>query len=742
MCKLAQSELLTCAWLFLAHSVEFNFRTELVGKETNMSKGKVLGLNNVLPAAIVALLFAVFSVASCGGGGNTPASPLTSDPTPNANSNLLGINIAPTVDFSGDRLYADVVRTARDFESGGTVVPVDADGWPMADFGFYVWAGIDKMHGTYTLTFTGHANSVSRNPPNTNIPLTYDSVANTTTGTFVYSDASSNSLYLNFTGTRRTSGDALGSGVTSIKLMRPLTPGSTKSYPPTTLFNDPIKALISKFSVVRYMDYLNINSNVQTNWSDRARPTWASFQRNPGGAYGWAGIGGPWEHIILLSNETGKDAWINIPVRATDDYIKKVAQVFAFGSDGTNPYTSPQNNPVYPPLNPTLKVYVEYSNELWNFAPAFKQASDNCQAASDELVNTSGSSPLNWDGSWNSLPFSDSGWNWSMCGRRAAKRTVEISNILRSVVGDAAMITHVRPVLMTQLTNAQARLLDETKMMLDYYNNLGGNFVAIPHPPNYYLYGAGGSGYYWPATTDATADAIFSDTGMTPAGFAPGLQGDIKLVAAMGLKRVAYEGGPSLDKTGGVRDAASALAVADPRMTTTLVNMHNAWSNNGGELFVYFSGTGDYQWGFTSDIYNLSTPKLLAIDALKAAAPAPLTFGTIIPGSVAGTAADACSRAWSCGANNFSATGTLPWASYTFRSTASAPCTVNLSFTSANAKVAIYVDGTLVDTQKNTTGGALSFNAGTIGVGIHGVIVRAVSGTFSLDTVAIVQNNI
>jgi hypothetical protein len=311
----------------------------------------------VLLNVIVGILFAVSGIASCGGAGgslvssasaNLSANPLNLSPS----SNLMGINIGPPDDYWGDRLYADVMKVARDFTIPGTStpVPVDANGWPMSDFSFYVWAGIDKMNGTYTLTFKGQAANVKGTPVG-NIPVTYDPATNTSTGTFNYTPTDSNFLVLDFTGTKRTSSSALGSGVTLMKLMRPLTPGSSQSYPSSTLFNAPLKALISKFSTIRFMDFLRTNANTQTNWSDRPLPTWASFQRNPGGV----GIGGPWEHVIQLANETRKDAWINIPINATDAYIKNVALMFAYGSDGVNPYTSPQANPVYPPLNANLR---------------------------------------------------------------------------------------------------------------------------------------------------------------------------------------------------------------------------------------------------------------------------------------------------------------------------------------------------------------------------------------------------
>jgi hypothetical protein len=701
--------------------------------------------SKVLPVIAASLLLLLMGMVSCEG-----AEPTAFQHPPPALQNLLGINIGGPLDYDEDRLYADVIRASRDFKKGPNarsevLAPVDSEGWPLSDFSFYVWAGIDHMDGTYALSFKGQAN-VSRNGGR--MSVSYDPGTNMSTGTIHFIDSSSSSLALGFTNTKRTKSSPTGSGVTSIKLMRPLTPGSSKNYPASRLFTNPIKALISKFSVIRFMDYLSTNGNIQTHWSDRPLPSWASFNRNPGKAYGWQGIGGPWEHVILLSNETGKDAWINIPVLADDDYVLNVARMFAYGSDGVHPYTSPRKDPVYPPLNPKLKVYVEYSNELWNSAGPFTQFHDNCKAASNELVSTSGKSPLNWDEIWKGAAYSrdsNDNWDWKMCSRHTTKRSVEISNIFRSVFGDAAMITRIRPVLMSQLGYAGGTLFNETKMMLDYYDNMAGDFVANPQPPKYYFYGAGGSGYYSPSPKVSTLDAFFGDARMNPSGFEHDLRDDAYLVAAMGLKRVAYEGGPDLGRRGGSRDSISQQAINDKRMTTAMVNMHNAWSNNGGDLFVYYVSTGGYEWGFTSDVYNLATPKLQAIDILNAAQRAPLTLGTIVPGTIAGSAADTCSRGWKCNPipdyDYFTADGSrITWASYSFNSNISAAWTVNLSVADVkNATIAIYVDGTLIGTQRASSG-PLSYKTGTISSGLHGVIVRAVKGTFSLDSISVANN--
>jgi hypothetical protein len=55
-----------------------------------------------------------------------------------------------------------------------------------------------------------------------------------------------------------------------------------------------------------------------------------------------------WEHAVDIANTLNAHMWINIPHKATDDYIDSLATYIL-------------NN-----LNSNLNVYVEYSNEIWN----------------------------------------------------------------------------------------------------------------------------------------------------------------------------------------------------------------------------------------------------------------------------------------------------------------------------------------------------------------------------------------
>src|SRR5205823_7580756 len=59
------------------------------------------------------------------------------------------------------------------------------------------------------------------------------------------------------------------------------------------------------------------------------------------------------EYMIELCNELNADMWVNIPYLAQDDFTVNFAKM------------------VRDNLRPGLKVYVEWSNEVWNPSPGF-----------------------------------------------------------------------------------------------------------------------------------------------------------------------------------------------------------------------------------------------------------------------------------------------------------------------------------------------------------------------------------
>ena len=122
------------------------------------------------------------------------------------------------------------------------------------------------------------------------------------------------------------------------------------------------RTLIPAGTVVRFMDWMRTPFNLNGTWSNRTLPAHTNY------SMATIGFTGPWEFVIKMANELQAHPWINIPVNAIQDptYLTNLANMFKYGSDGVNPYTSVQSNPVWPPLASNLNVYVEYANELWN----------------------------------------------------------------------------------------------------------------------------------------------------------------------------------------------------------------------------------------------------------------------------------------------------------------------------------------------------------------------------------------
>ncbi len=107
---------------------------------------------------------------------------------------------------------------------------------------------------------------------------------------------------------------------------------------------------IAPFQVLRFMDWGATNNNPIRHWHEREPLTYFT--------YGTA-QGVPYEVMIALANQTQKDVWICVPHAADDDYVTHMAELF-------------RNQ-----LDSTLTIYLEYSNEVWNWI--FDQAHYNEQ---------------------------------------------------------------------------------------------------------------------------------------------------------------------------------------------------------------------------------------------------------------------------------------------------------------------------------------------------------------------------
>jgi hypothetical protein len=621
------------------------------------------------------------------------------------NHSGIGLNVCPVYDEDPLKLFADAVKSSRGFSVIGNhmaVATTDAHGWPLTDAGDVMFSGVNYADGVYKLYFTTQNASVDARTVHlgfewgqaTASNQVYDAATNTVRYDVTVPSTSPGMLLVDFTNTQ--------GGVRNVKFMRPIAPGSATSYDTSVTFTTPALNLLRKFSVLRFWQVLNTGwDNYVANWSDRTTPDYScqqcrffgpTVQPDCGGE--WAGVA--WEYLIQLCNELNVDLYANIQFLATDDYVRQLAQL------------------IKAKLNPNLKVYTEYSNELWNGSAGYDMHRNHDSAVAE--VNRGGS-PLDFD--------STASGEWTWAWRRVAKRGKEISDIFRSVFGDSAMMTRVRPLLMTQLANGQATLGTGLMFMYYYYDNPA--YVSNPHLPSYFFYGAGGAPYYSPAEgTDI--NTLWSSGDFDTTSFVTNeLVADINLCATFGIKRVAYEGGPQLPN-----NSVGAAAWPDGRITKTITDHHTAWTNYGGDLFVYYAddnwGNADNQWSFIHNIEEPNTPKMAAIDSLNAAQMAPVTFGNVPPCVINGSnSAVAYNPQW----GTPSLCRPPEWFSYILRVQQAGVYGVTVGITSnysTSGSLKLYLDGvpfgspTLVGgaqtTAKCTT---------TIYSGMHGIWVQVAS---------------
>ncbi len=122
-----------------------------------------------------------------------------------------------------------------------------------------------------------------------------------------------------------------------------------KNYDKAILFDPDFVKFVHQFKLIRFMDLQNTNANHPVTWATRKFPNNNTAVDS---------VGMSIEHMVALANAAQADAWFNMPWNASDDYVEGFAQY------------------VHDHLGPNQTVYVELSNEVWNWAfPVAHQAS-------------------------------------------------------------------------------------------------------------------------------------------------------------------------------------------------------------------------------------------------------------------------------------------------------------------------------------------------------------------------------
>ena len=515
-------------------------------------------------------------------------------------SGSIGVSIPRMEGSDGEfrtKMFVDVVKGRRVWQTpkDGTV---DENGW-ITSYKTFLAVGIFELRphagwtpdmanepdgyepdwsGTYNGSFQGKAEVRMHEGPGAKVfDLNYDPVSNTTTFKVDF-PRDLGLLAFDFVNAQRNGEAPAGSGFSNLHVIRPEYPANSKE----TFTRSFLKSL-APFSVLRVTE-LNSgarwgregdNYAVPLEWAKRRLIT-DSTQQSIDGKFGIA-----WEYIVELANTTNKGIWINVPLNASDDYVKQLA---GFLKDN---------------LKPDIKVYVGFGDEIHKL---WWPVMDYLKKAADAEIKA-GNSNLNLDGVKDTE---------TLAHRFRMRRFVEVSNGFRSVWGDRAMMTRIYPVFS-----------DDHKHTMDAVIWAGKSYgaatkyayaVAIPH--------------------------VFSLTDKSRTGSKDEILADlrnvsdensrniyipfIKFAHDQGLKAFVYSGG---SETGNPYNpkaenlANRILAERDPGMKELVEHdIRDNWLALGGDLYIYDTLVSAY-WqggchGLTEDIDNLDTPKYQAIQEL------------------------------------------------------------------------------------------------------------------------------
>jgi hypothetical protein len=453
----------------------------------------------------------------------------------------LGINLGAITYYADQIVFLDLMKQAPDWglNNGGVMPQLDEHGWPKAlapghQAGFITNAGkggrfVILYEGSGKLDITHGGTTISSAPGRDVIALERGEV--------------------HFTLVRTDPKNPMR----NIRIV----PLENEQDYDKQIFHPRFLELVRPFSVLRFMDFFQINGSQQRRWQDRPKPD-DYTQGTPKGA--------AIEYAIELCNRVHADCWLNVPHMADDDYLRHYAQLVAQR------------------LDPTLRAYLEYSNEVWNF-----EHGNWIQQAGERV----------------GMPH-----EWDTRLRYQAKRSVEMFDIFEKALGKQRIVR----VLAGQAWDLRLQIL------LDY-NKAYQHADAVAVAPYFCGELAG----------DETAPSLRA---LSAQQIAERCDQDIERVRGLmkSLKKVAdhyklpligYEGGQHLVTGGGFHadeKLQEKLSEAQrlPTMGKAYEHYLSMWRDEGGEIMVLYKlveGASKWgRWGLLENMWQpiASAPKYMA----------------------------------------------------------------------------------------------------------------------------------
>lgn len=356
-------------------------------------------------------------------------------------------------------------------------------------------------------------------------------------------------------------------------------------------FNPDFLARTRTFEVLRFMEWMRTNGSPVERWEQRARPEDATYT-------GSAGV--PPEVMLALANRLGVSLWLTLPHRADDDFVRQLARL------------------TRDTLAPERRVYLEYSNEVWN--GAFSQSAW-VSAQAEALWPTDQASDFTKTVNWYGKRSAE------VCAIWKSVFGVEADQVVCVMAGQASNPWVLRQALECPLWNSGAPSCAAQ----------GIDALAIANYFGGYLGSSGNETTLeeWALQGDGGLDLLFAE--LEEGGYLPDapeggalaqaagwLDQHLQVSAEFGLPVLGYEGGQHLVGKESVvaNDVVTDLFVSasrDPRMGLLYHRYLSDWQSHGGALLMHFSDISQPgrhgSWGALEQVGQRGSPKY---DALRA----------------------------------------------------------------------------------------------------------------------------
>ncbi len=485
----------------------------------------------------------------------------------------MGMNLHGIADWNREMPFQDLFKQSRShwisqdasqpgWGDGPTPLDLDSLGWvkSLDNADHYVTSIVvnapDMYIGDYHVYFDGEGTMTFSGSGIASYSLTEP-------GHYVVTKDQTGALQLNIT---ETDPNNNGNYIRNIQVI----PECFLSTYQTETFNPEFLELWEDFKVIRFMDWLHTNNSTIRTWDDRT--TLDQWTQSKGGV--------AYEYIAEFCNIQQCDPWICIPHLADDNYVTKVAQLLKDS------------------LDPNLKIYVEYSNEVWN------GQFDQSVFAGDTGVD-----------------LGLAGTTWEAKRYYYAMRSVEIFDIFESVFSGTDRLVRVIAWQNFDVGN--------TSKILDYEIAPGDSTYehtdAVAIAPYF------GSFLGSNATDELVDDypvekvlnilehAIAVNTNKTRAQYINAQSR--KNSKGEKLSLIAYEGGQHMVGTFGAENNTALTALfheanRHTRMGDIYFDYFQRWKQAGGEMFAVFSSMGEFSkwgsWGILEEYGEKTTaPKYL-----------------------------------------------------------------------------------------------------------------------------------